>query len=453
MSLINYIRQHSQQNQSNGSMSTTPKSQTTKTVYGWVNRAPIATELTQRFQQGNPRSLDAFNKLIKYDPITQSVDLRHIKIFGSNNEIRRDKEDQLYRMNANGQRTMFRRGELEFFLRKQTSGQDNSAIVIFLDGNVDNMPSSTFARFYYKGIEFKERLNPNMSTLAQGIFKHVSKTKKGTKDPIISEEAYVSVLVLLKKPYQTKKGVNVWYQKKLMVLQPSIFPVFQDLQDKVIDNNNGNFRGVMVKLANIDGEYFLQSIEPDDLPVEVFNEKGKPWLLNQVGKNGGYYALLKASTPTGDQDLIYKIFDKEEHQKVNNDGDVYQTSDFYCTPFDYDKILPDTDIERMRAFYGTIEPVKVTGPDGNEEYTGEVIHTPGVLQKVVERDSLQQLDSNRQTNKTGSQEVYSDGGANNITQPFASQKLNTDTSTTEKKQDSNPGDFYDKSQSVDEFPF
>lgn len=355
--------------------------------YGWVSQLPVDTAFA-RFPQGNGRQVDAVNKLLRFDPLTGNVDTRNVRFVDTNNNIKKTKESDIYRINEHGQRVSKRGSDYGFYLFDYEKDHNNTAIVIFLDGNVTNINSATFASFYYRGIGFKEKVDPNMSSSVLGIFKHLCKTKNGLKDPNVKDEAFVTVLTLLKNPYTNKKGQVIYYQKKLMYIDDSKKELMRELQDIVVDKNNGDFKGLMVKLCNIDGEYRPLAIEPDDLPLEVFGEKGHKWLNSEIARNGGYYAVLKANVKTASgivhQDYVDKLFNKPEHELRNAKGDVYQKSDYYATPFNYDEVMSDGNIERIRAFYGRLEATMTTLPDGSEGPTGDVELKPGQLQRLVD---------------------------------------------------------------------
>jgi hypothetical protein len=362
--------------------------------YGWVSQLPVdtASENT-RFKQGNDRAVVAVNKLLRFDPLTGNIDTQNVKFVDLNNNIKKTKESDIYKLNEHGQRISKRGSDYTFYLYDYEKNNNNSAVVIFLDGNVNNINSATFASFYYKGIGFKEKVDPNMSSSVLGVFKHLSKTKKGLKEPYTKEEAFVTVLTLLKKPYTNKKGQVIRYQKKLMYIDDSKKELMRDLQDIVVDKNNGDFKGLMVKLCKIDGEYRQLAIEPEDLPIEIFGEKGKKWLNGELTKNsgsqnGGYYVILKANVKTATgiehQDYVDKLFIKPEHELRNAKGEIYQSSDYFATPFDYNEIMSDGNFERIKAFYGKLEATMVTLPDGSSEPTGDLELLPGKLQRLVD---------------------------------------------------------------------
>ncbi len=355
--------------------------------YGWVSQLPVDTAFA-RFKDGNTRSVDAINKLLRFDPLTGNIDTRNVKFVDANNNIKKTKETDVYKVNEHGQRVSKRGSDYTFYLFDYADNPDNTAVVIFLDGNVNNINSATFANFYYKGIGFKEKVDPNVSSSVLGLFKHVAKTKTGLKEPSVREEAFVTVLTLLKNPYTTKKGQVINYQKKLMYIDDSKKELMRELADIATDKNNGDFKGLMVKLCRIDGEYRPLAIEPNDLPLEVFGEKGKKWLNGEISKNGGYYAILKANVSTANgivhQDYVDKLFNKPEHELRNTKGEVYQNADYYATPFDYNEIMSDGNFERIKAFYGKLEATMVTLPDGSVEPTGDVELKQGQLQRLVE---------------------------------------------------------------------
>ena len=357
--------------------------QTGQVPYGWVANYPVDDEYA-KYPNSNGRSVAAFNNLIKFVYETKSVDTRNVRFCGANNDFKRTKDSDIFWMDNNGLRQRNKNSDFSFFMK------DNQAPLhlIFLDGNINNIPSGHFASFYYNGIRFKEKVDPNISSAVKSIFTEVSTSKKGIS---VEEDMFLTVLVLgdQDNPLYTKKsGEVVYVEKKLLYRTKQTENIFKELNGfSTVSENNGDFRGTMVRVGRYDGNYSLLPVEPMKLPQIYFNDKTRAFLNKNASLSSldvydlaTHGTIQVGGTPTP-YDLLTRLFVKDDFEKKKQNGDVYQTKDYFATPFDYDKVMSDGDFKRIQAFYGN-HSVSSKTYDGQEVINTEFV--PGLLQNIVE---------------------------------------------------------------------